>query len=69
MASNYNRVPRPAAVLVTGGNASLIIRRETVADLLRQDCLPETLRPKAESRGLVGPPNRTASQAPFPNAA
>ncbi|HSM83024.1 MAG TPA: diaminopimelate decarboxylase [Nodosilinea sp.] len=49
MASNYNRVPRPAAVLVAEGDATLIIRRETVADLLRQDCLPETLRPKAKS--------------------
>jgi diaminopimelate decarboxylase len=43
MASNYNRVPRPAAVLVREGNAALIIRRETFQDLLRQDCLPETL--------------------------
>ncbi|MBE9135795.1 diaminopimelate decarboxylase [Nodosilinea sp. LEGE 07088] len=49
MASNYNRVPRPAAVLVSGGNACLIIRRETLVDLLRQDCLPETLRPKVKS--------------------
>ncbi|WOD38668.1 diaminopimelate decarboxylase [Nodosilinea sp. E11] len=49
MASNYNRVPRPAAVLVAEGDATLIIRRETVADLLRQDCLPETLRPQAKS--------------------
>ncbi len=49
MASNYNRVPRPAAVLVAEGDATLIIRRETVADLLCQDCLPETLRPKAKS--------------------
>ncbi|MBW4485007.1 MAG: diaminopimelate decarboxylase [Tildeniella torsiva UHER 1998/13D] len=49
MASNYNRVPRPAAVLVANGDATLIIRRETVADLLRQDCLPETLRPPAKS--------------------
>lgn len=44
MASNYNRVPRPAAVLVAGGEAQLIIRRETIADLLRQDCLPVTLQ-------------------------
>lgn len=44
MASNYNRVPRPAAVLVNGGEAHLIIQRETLQDLLRQDCLPETLR-------------------------
>lgn len=44
MASNYNRVPRPAAVLVNEGDAHVIIQRETLQDLLRQDCLPETLR-------------------------
>ncbi|APB34540.1 diaminopimelate decarboxylase [Gloeomargarita lithophora Alchichica-D10] len=43
MASNYNRIPRPAAILVQGGAASLIIKRETWEDLLRQDCLPERL--------------------------
>ncbi|HIK45228.1 MAG TPA: diaminopimelate decarboxylase [Leptolyngbyaceae cyanobacterium M65_K2018_010] len=49
MASNYNRVPRPAAVLVKDGEAHLIIRRETLQDLLRQDCLPETLSRPFES--------------------
>ncbi len=44
MASNYNRLPKPAAVLVEGGVSSLIIKRETREDLLRQDCLPERLR-------------------------
>ena len=34
MASNYNGVPRPAAVLVADGKAELIRRRETIADLL-----------------------------------
>jgi diaminopimelate decarboxylase len=34
MASNYNGVPRPAAVLVSDGAARVIRRRETVADLL-----------------------------------
>ena len=34
MGSNYNGVPRPAAVLVSGGDARLIRRRETVDDLL-----------------------------------
>ncbi len=34
MGSNYNGVPRPAAVLVNGGRARLIRRRETVDDLL-----------------------------------
>jgi diaminopimelate decarboxylase len=37
MASNYNGVPRPAAVLVGGGAAELIRRRESVEDLLRFD--------------------------------
>ena len=34
MASTYNSVPRPAAVLVADGAAELIRRRESVADLL-----------------------------------
>src|SRR5262249_53168374 len=34
MASNYNALPRPAAVLVADGSARLIRRRETVDDLL-----------------------------------
>ncbi|NJR65371.1 MAG: diaminopimelate decarboxylase [Leptolyngbyaceae cyanobacterium CRU_2_3] len=43
MASNYNRLARPAAVLVSDGDASLILQRETYQDLVRQDCLPERL--------------------------
>ena len=34
MASNYNGVPRPGAVLVAEGRARVIRRRETVDDLL-----------------------------------
>jgi diaminopimelate decarboxylase len=37
MASNYNGVTRPAAVLVCGGAARLIRTRETIADLLRAE--------------------------------
>ena len=37
MASNYNGVTRPAAVLVGGGQARLIRTRETIADLLRAE--------------------------------
>ena len=37
MASNYNGVPRPGAVLVGGGEARLILRRETVEDLLARE--------------------------------
>jgi diaminopimelate decarboxylase len=35
MGSNYNGVPRPAAILVRDGEARVIRRRETVDDLLR----------------------------------
>jgi len=45
MASNYNRIGRPAAVLVKDGEATIIINRETYADLLRQDRLPQRLKP------------------------
>jgi len=37
MASNYNLAPRPAVVLVGGGEARLIRRRETYEDMLRLD--------------------------------
>lgn len=37
MASNYNGVPRPAAVLVSRGDPRLILRRETVDDLLAKE--------------------------------
>jgi diaminopimelate decarboxylase len=37
LASNYNLVPRPAVVLVRGGQAALIQRRETFQDLTARD--------------------------------
>jgi diaminopimelate decarboxylase len=37
MASNYNHVPRPPVVAVTGGRARVIVRRETEDDLLALD--------------------------------
>ena len=37
MASNYNKVPRPAVVFVADGEARLVVRRETLDDLLRLD--------------------------------
>ncbi len=43
MASNYNRIGRPAAVLVHQGEANLILKRESYQDLLKQDRLPERL--------------------------
>jgi len=37
MASNYNRVPKPAVVFVRNGVARLVVRRETLDDLARLD--------------------------------
>lgn len=44
MSSNYNRLGRPAALLVEGGRADVIVERETYADLLRNDLLPARLK-------------------------
>jgi len=43
MGSNYNRIPRPAAVLVHEGLADLVQLREQPDDLLRYDVLPSHL--------------------------
>ena len=37
MASNYNKVPRPAVVFAGSGSARLVVRRETYDDLVRLD--------------------------------
>lgn len=43
MASNYNRSPRPACVLVADGIAEIIVERESNEDLLRKDRVPKRL--------------------------
>ncbi len=37
MASNYNRIPRPAMVMVKDGESRVIVKRETFEDLIRND--------------------------------
>lgn len=37
MASNYNRIPRPAVVFVHDGESRVVIERESYADLVRND--------------------------------
>lgn len=37
MASHYNRIPKPAVVAVSGGKSRVVIKRETYADLIRND--------------------------------
>jgi diaminopimelate decarboxylase len=41
MASNYNLVPRPAVVFVRDGQARVVVRRETFADLVARDLAGE----------------------------
>ena len=43
-ASNFNGLPRPATVLVHGGDAEVVKRAETVADVFARDTIPERLR-------------------------
>ena len=43
MSSNYNRIPRPAAVIVDNGDSDLIQLRENAEDLLRFDVFPNAL--------------------------
>lgn len=44
MASNYNRVQKPAMVLVNNSQSDIIIKRETLNDLISHDEIPGRLR-------------------------
>ncbi len=37
MASNYNRIPRPAVVMVNDGKSRVIVKRETLEDIIKND--------------------------------
>jgi diaminopimelate decarboxylase len=42
--SNFNAMPRPATVLVTGDRAAIIRRRETEEEVFRREVIPEHLQ-------------------------
>lgn len=44
MASNYNKNPIPAVVLVKEGKSELIVKRQTNEDLIRNELIPDSLR-------------------------
>ena len=44
MASHYNRVPKPAAIIVQNGQSNVIIKRESYQDLISFDVIPERLK-------------------------
>jgi len=51
MAGNYNRLPRPAVVLVAGGRAEVIVARETYEQLSVNDLLPGTFAEREQNFG------------------
>ena len=52
MASNYNKMLKPAVVLVQNGQAELIVKREIYQDLIRNDLIPERLKRKKQISSL-----------------
>lgn len=47
MASNYNRIRRPAVVFVQNGHSDLVVRRETYDDIVTNDIVPERIAKQA----------------------
>ncbi|MEI0738434.1 diaminopimelate decarboxylase [Paenibacillus sp. JTLBN-2024] len=47
MASNYNRIRRPAVVFVREGESDLVVRRETLQDIVGNDVIPERISKQA----------------------
>ena len=44
MSSNYNRVQKPAMVILNEGHADVIIKRESLKDLIEHDVIPDRLK-------------------------
>ncbi|UHA72918.1 diaminopimelate decarboxylase [Paenibacillus sp. 481] len=44
MASNYNRIARPAVVFVKDGQADVVVRRETREDVVNNDVIPARMQ-------------------------
>jgi diaminopimelate decarboxylase len=44
MASNYNRIRRPAVVFVKDGDAALAVKRESFDDIIGNDVIPERMK-------------------------
>jgi diaminopimelate decarboxylase len=45
-ATNFNAMPRPATLLVTGDQAEIVKRAETIEDVFKRDVIPERLARK-----------------------
>ncbi len=44
MSSNYNRVQKPAMVILNEGHADVIVKRESLKDLIEHDVIPDRLK-------------------------
>ncbi|MBB3109225.1 diaminopimelate decarboxylase [Paenibacillus phyllosphaerae] len=44
MASNYNRIRRPSVVFVKDGQADLVVKRESLDDIVGNDVIPERMK-------------------------
>lgn len=49
MSNNYNRFPRPAVVFVRDGKASVVVKRETYDDLIKNDLIPGYLQSSVQN--------------------
>jgi diaminopimelate decarboxylase len=49
MASNYNRIRRPAVVFVKEGQADLVVKRESYANIIGNDVIPERMKQVSKS--------------------
>jgi diaminopimelate decarboxylase len=64
MASNYNLVPRAAVVFVEGGNARVVVRRETFEDLVARDMVDESSERDGRIVRRDEAPERPGREAP-----
>jgi diaminopimelate decarboxylase len=44
MASNYNKLPIPAVVLVKEGQAEIIVERQTYEQIIQNERIPDSLK-------------------------
>jgi diaminopimelate decarboxylase len=54
-ASNFNALPRPASVLVHGGEAELVKRAETLEDVWARDVVPDRVRTEPRTASPTAP--------------
>ncbi|WP_342561879.1 diaminopimelate decarboxylase [Paenibacillus sp. FSL R7-0345] len=50
MASNYNRIRRPAVVFVQNGQSDVVVRRESHGDIVANDIVPERIAKNAVTK-------------------